>query len=134
MEKFRNLGLKLTPQRLAVLECLDGNAEHPSAEIIFDEIKKKFPTISFATVYKTLEALKAKGEILELTIDPGRRRYDPNTKAHHHIICLQCKKVNDVQGDLSIALQGEAACGYEVVGNHIEFYGYCPKCKESRRN
>ena len=75
MEQYRDIGFKLTPQRLAILDYLDGNTNHPSAEEIFGAVKTKFPTMSFATVYNTLEALRDRGKVLELTIDPSRKRY-----------------------------------------------------------
>ncbi len=133
MEKYRDIGLKLTPQRLAILEYLDGNVEHPSAETIYAEIKKKYPTISFATIYKTLETLKERGNITELTIDSARRRYDPETGPHHHLICIKCKKIVDIFSDFPVSLSKEAEGAFEIVGNHIEFYGYCPECKKRRK-
>ncbi len=133
MEKYRDIGLKLTPQRLAILEYLDGNVEHPSAETIYADIKKKYPMISFATIYKTLETLKEKGNITELTIDSERRRYDPNTEQHHHLICMQCKKIVDINKDFPVNLSDDSEESFEVVGNHIEFYGYCPECKKRRK-
>ena len=129
MEKFRELGLKLTPQRLAILEFLDGNTDHPSADNIFREVKKKYPMMSFATVYNTIEALKKKGELLELTIDPERRRYDPETKPHHHLICVECKKIVDVYKEFSISVPDDIGNDFDLTGNHIEFYGVCPECK-----
>ncbi len=129
MEKYRALGLKLTPQRLAILEFLDGNRDHPSAENIFKDVKKKYPMMSFATVYNTIEALKKKGDLLELTIDPGRRRYDPETRPHHHLICVECKKIVDVHKEFSISVPDETGDGFDLTGNHIEFYGVCPECK-----
>jgi Fur family peroxide stress response transcriptional regulator len=129
MEKFRELGLKLTPQRLAILEFLDGNTDHPSADNIFREVKKKYPMMSFATVYNTIEALKKKGDLLELTIDPERRRYDPQTKPHHHLICVECKKIVDVHKKFSINVPEEVVDEFDLIGNHIEFYGVCPECK-----
>lgn len=129
MEKYRELGLKLTPQRLAILEYLDGNTDHPSADSIFQEVKKKYPMMSFATVYNTIEALKKKGDLLELTIDPERRRYDPQTKPHHHLICVECKKIVDVHKKFSINVPEEVVDEFDLIGNHIEFYGVCPECK-----
>ncbi len=131
MEKFRESGLKLTPQRLAILEFLDGNTDHPSADSIFQEVKKKYPMMSFATVYNTIEALKKKGDLLELTIDPERRRYDPQTKPHHHLICVECKKIVDVHEKFSINVPEEVECDFDIMGNHIEFYGVCPECKSN---
>lgn len=129
MEKYRINGLKLTPQRLAILEYLDGNKAHPSAEDIYDVVRKKYPMMSFATVYKTLETLKQKGSIQELTIDSERRRYDPDTTQHHHLICVKCKKVFDIHTDLPVQIPDDAKEQFEVTGNHIEFYGICSVCK-----
>ncbi len=132
MEKYKDIGLKLTPQRLAILDYLDGNKEHPSAEDIYKGVSKRFPTMSFATVYNTLEALRQRGGILELTIDPDKKRFDPNTKPHHHLICVKCKKIVDIYNNYKLAVPEDKTEGFELVGNHIEFYGICPKCKNSK--
>ncbi len=129
MEKYKKLGLKLTPQRLAVLEILDGNATHPSAEDIFREVKKRFPMTSFATVYNTLNALKEKGKLVELSIDPDRKRFDPDIKPHHHIICIRCKSIVDIHREYALKTPEAERQGFEIIGNHVEFYGICPKCK-----
>jgi Fur family peroxide stress response transcriptional regulator len=130
MEKYKHMGLKLTPQRLAVLDFLQGNRRHPSAEEIYAAISKKFPTMSFATVYNTLDALRRKGEVRELTIDPGKKRFDPDTSPHHHLICVKCRRIADIFTDYELPLANDERAGFEVVGNHIEFYGVCPKCRE----
>ena len=124
----------MTPQRVAILEYLDGNKNHPSAEDIYMEIKKKYPMMSFATVYKTIEILKKRGSLLELTIDPERRRYDPETKRHHHLICIECKKVVDIYSDFPIDVPAGERESFQMVGNHIEFYGICPECKQKGEN
>jgi Fur family peroxide stress response transcriptional regulator len=127
-------GLRLTPQRLAIFEYLNGNTSHPSAEDIYDEVKKKYPMMSFATVYKTLQALKQRGDILELTIDQKRRRYDPYTGSHHHLICIGCRKIIDIHEDFQINISDNAKGPFEVIGTRIEFYGICPGCKSERRS
>ncbi|MFO0754130.1 MAG: Fur family transcriptional regulator [Thermodesulfovibrionales bacterium] len=129
MEKFKETGLKLTPQRLAILDYLEGNCEHPSAEDVYRAVSKKFPTMSFATVYNTLEALRQRGSVLELTIDPGKKRFDPNTRPHHHLICLKCRRIVDIQEEYDVSLSAERKNDFDIIGNHIEFYGVCPKCK-----
>lgn len=133
MEKFRTMGIKLTPQRLAILEFLDGNKSHPSAEEIYREVKKQYPMMSFATVYNTLEALKKRGNLTELTIDPERRRYDPDTGYHHHLICTGCRKIIDIDAEFSIDISEADSAGFEIRGNHIEFYGACPYCRENKK-
>jgi len=122
-------GVKRTPQRLAILKYLEGNKNHPSAEDIYREMKKAFPTMSFATVYNTLEALRGHGCITRLTIDPERRRYDPDTTLHHHLICSRCKKIVDIHMGFDISLPDTK--GYKLIGSHIEFYGICPECRGS---
>lgn len=129
MERYKHIGMKLTPQRLAILDYLEGNKEHPSAEDIYREVTKRFPTMSFATVYNTLEALKIKGRVLELTIDPIKKRFDPNTTPHHHMICLKCKKIVDIHGDFKLPVPDRDRADFDIIGNHIEFYGVCPDCK-----
>jgi len=128
MEKYKKIGIKLTPQRLAILDFLDGNKDHPSAEEIYREVSKRFPTMSFATVYNTLETLAERGNILELTIDPHKKRFDPNTELHHHLICTKCKRIEDVHTHYDLSVPGVYKKGFEVTGNHVEFYGICPAC------
>ncbi len=130
--KYREIGLKLTPQRLAILEYLDGNTSHPSAEDIYRVVKRRFPTMSFATVYNTLEILRKRGLILELIIDPERKRYDPNIEPHHHIICIKCKRIVDVYMDFEVKIPDAHSHGFKVLGNHIEFYGLCNECRTER--
>lgn len=129
MERYKKIGLKLTPQRLAILSCLEGNKDHPSAEDIYREVSGRFPTMSFATVYNTLSTLKQRGKVLELTIDFEKKRFDPNTKPHHHLICVRCKKVVDVNDTYELKVSNSDRKGFELLGNHIEFYGICPECK-----
>lgn len=129
MEKYKKIGIKLTPQRLAILDFLDGNTAHPSVEEIYREVSGRFPTMSVATVYNTLEALAERGSVLALTIDPQKKRYDPNTQHHHHLICTRCKKIEDVHADFDLAVPGIRENGFELKGSHVEFYGLCPQCR-----
>lgn len=129
MERYRELGIKLTPQRLAILKYLEGNRNHPSAEDIFAAVSKKFPTMSFATVYNTLEALRNRGEISELTIDPGKKRFDPDSRPHHHVICLKCNCIYDVHAEYRIKPPDEIKVQFELTRMHVEFSGICLKCK-----
>jgi len=128
MKKYKQMSLKLTPQRLAILEYLEGNKDHPSASDIYAAVAKRFPTMSFATVYNTLKALKGKENIRELTIDPDKKRFDPNTERHHHLICTKCRKIIDINTEFDIDLSNTQKHGFEITGNHIDFYGVCPEC------
>lgn len=132
MEKYRHLNIKLTPQRLAILKYMEGNKSHPSAEDIYKSVLKQFPTMSFATVYNTLEALKNIGNVQELKIDSSKKRYDPDISRHHHLICIKCKNIVDIHKNFDISLSNEIIGGFEVLGNSIEFQGICAKCKQKQ--
>jgi len=132
MEKYKNLGLKLTPQRLAIMRFLEGNKTHPSAEDIYSSVSKDFPTMSLATVYNTMETLRQRGNVIELTIDPEKKRFDPNVRMHHHLICTNCRMVVDVDIDFSPHLTGGEMSDFEITGSHIEFYGLCPDCRKEK--
>jgi len=122
-------GIRLTPQRLAILSYLDGNTSHPSAEDIYKAVLKNIPTMSFATVYNNLEVLRDNGNIKELTIDSKRKRYDPNTAPHHHLICVKCKSIVDIHREFKLDIPDSITKGFDIIGNHIEFYSICPRCK-----
>jgi Fur family peroxide stress response transcriptional regulator len=126
-------GFKRTPQRLAILEYLEGNLSHPSAEDIYRAVSRKYHSMSFATVYNTLNTLAKGGAVRELTIDPERRRYDPDTSRHHHLICVDCKKVVDIAGDLAVEIPKTMAKDFTVFGNHVEFYGHCAPCGKKKK-
>lgn len=122
----------MTPQRLAILAYLEGNIDHPSADDIYKAVLKKFPTMSFATVYNTLESLKNRGSVSELTIDPDKKRFDPNPDPHNHLICNKCRKILDIHIDYELRVPYEKKQGFEITGNHIKFYGICPKCRRGK--
>lgn len=130
MEQYRSLGIKLTPQRLEILKYLEGNTTHPSAEDIYVEVKKRFPSMSFATVYNTLDTLMQGGKVLQLTVDPQRKRYDPNTETHHHFICTSCGKIHDIHKKFQVSQIVDE--GFDVTSCHVEFRGTCPTCRVSQ--
>ena len=107
----------------------EGNTAHPSAEDIYKTVSKKYPTMSFATVYNTLEALKQRGHLRELTIDPSKKRFDPNPRPHHHLMCVTCKRTVDIHHEIKLPLSKDESDGFDIIGHHIEFYGICSKCK-----
>ena len=133
MEQYRHFGIKLTPQRLAILNFLDGNKSHPSADDIFIAVKKEFPTMSFATVYNTMDALKSRDKVQELTIEPGKKRYDPDCSQHHHLICVECKSIVDVYKDFRLSLSSDITRNFDIKSNHVKFYGLCKRCKKTTR-
>ncbi len=130
VEKFKNKRLKITPQRLGIFRILEGNSTHPSAEDVFKEIRESYPTISFTTVYKTLEIMEKMGEILRVTIDEQRKHYDPDTNVHHHIICSKCNKISDIKKEyVKPRLPREVLDEFTPSSYQISFYGTCKKCR-----
>lgn len=130
LKKGFGKGFKRTPQRLAILDYLEGNTLHPSAEDVYRAVTKKYFSLSFATVYNTLNTLAQSGAVRELTLDPERKRYDPNTEPHHHLICVTCKKVIDVFEDVTVGIPKRIEKEFSIFGNHVEFYGRCSVCRK----
>jgi Fur family peroxide stress response transcriptional regulator len=128
IKKLREIGLKVTPQRLAILEIIKGDRTHPSAEKIYDRISRKYPGLSFATVYSTLSKLVEVGEIQELDIDPNKKRFDPYTSVHCHFYCKTCKKVYDVDYDSSLTPGIKKIGGHQIDSIQLNFKGVCKHC------
>ncbi|KRQ88065.1 Transcriptional regulator PerR [Caloramator mitchellensis] len=136
MDKLSNLfkekNLKLTPQRYAIYNYLKGTKSHPSAEMIYDALKIHYPTMSLATVYKTLNTLIELNLVQEINVGEDNFRFDATVEAHPHIICLACGKVEDIDSlDLTnVNKVAQEHTKYQIKSSKVYFYGYCEKCKE----
>ena len=124
------LNMRSTRQRSHIIETLQETTCHPTAAWIFDRVKEKCPNISLGTVYRNLNILKETGKIREIKFGKNTARYDGNIEFHHHIVCLECGKLEDVTCAVSPDLirQVEAAKGYKISGHQMEFKGTCPDC------
>ena len=96
LASLRASGLKVTPQRLAIVRELAADETHPTAQELFERLRATQPTMSFATVYNTLDALANAGLCAALSLSPGPTRFDPNMVPHHHAVCDRCGRVRDV--------------------------------------
>lgn len=128
-QKMKDSGLKLTPQRMAVVEILEGNTSHPSANMIYHEVKKKYPMISFATVYKTLKVLAEVDEIQQLKIVEDKVNFDPNIEPHDHFYCRKCRGIKDIFPDKKMDLK--EINGHLIEKYQVYFYGICSECRKS---
>ncbi|MEG1256953.1 Fur family transcriptional regulator [Clostridium sp.] len=130
---FKDKKLKLTPQRIAVYNYLKSTKEHPSAETIHKALKELYPTMSLATVYKTLKVLVEVNLIQEINVGEGNFRYDGSYQSHPHIHCINCSKVDDLDGvnfdHLNSSVKDNT--NYEIISNKVYFYGICPECQKS---
>ncbi len=129
---LREHGYKVTPQRLAVYEALADETWHPNAEMLYNKLQPRFPAMSLATVYKTVEILNDIHVIQVLNTGEDSFRYDANTNEHYHLRCLGCGAVEDALMDEGIKEQltqsVEKQSGYKVSGRQFYFFGLCPKC------
>ena len=107
--RCREGGLAVTPQRLAIIETLLGSTDHPRAEEIFAEVRRRHPHISLATVHRTLETLCRIGEARKVTALHDSARYDGNLAPHHHVICVRCRRIRDVEFPDSAVCSNEPA-------------------------
>lgn len=121
-------GGKVTPQRLAVYQALASDTSHPTAEAIHDRIRESMPTVSLATVYKTLNELVAMGELRRFDVN-GVSHFDARTDPHAEVVCLNCNLIVDVASSGSPTLP--AVPGFDIVGQTQTFYGYCAQCREA---
>lgn len=119
-------------QREAVLDVLKGTRSHPTADWIYQELRKSLPKISLGTVYRNLKLLKERGEILELHYGDGQSRFDGNPENHYHFTCQKCGRVYDVEGPLKKDMERDIAkkLGFVVTHHRVEFYGICKDCQE----
>lgn len=130
--KCRGVGLNVTPQRLSVFKAMMNDSSHPNPETIYKRIKEENPTISFATVYKTLETFEQKRIIKLVTPLHNTVRYDPMLKQHHHIVCVQCKKILDLDDeDLNQLHIPETVleAGNHLVDYSVQFNVICKDCR-----
>ena len=123
---------RLTPQRVELVRLIATSEGHPSAGQLYDRIKRQFPTMSHATVYKTLALLKDIGQVLEIDLRDDSH-YDGNRpQPHPHLICIKCNKIID--GELSLNQESiktlEKVSGFTILRPQISLYGLCPDCKK----
>jgi Fur family peroxide stress response transcriptional regulator len=123
---------RLTPQRVELVRLIAASDGHPSAAQFYTKIKNQFPTMSQATVYKTLTLLKEMNQVLEIELHDDRH-YDGNRpEPHPHLICMQCNKITDgeIEIDLSLIKKMEQSSGFQIIRPQISFYGLCPECRK----
>ena len=135
MEKETTKKNRMTKQRKIVLEELKKLTSHPTADELYQIIRKKLPKISLGTVYRNLDLLFKTGVIGRLDGGSGQYRFDANTEKHYHIRCVHCGHVNDVFYIPKIKIENEIRklTNYKLMGYRLEFFGICPRCKKLSR-
>lgn len=129
---LREKGLKVTPQRIAVYNMLLSTTEHPNAEMIYKTLEPANPTMSLATVYKTLDFFKQLGLVQELNVGEPSSRYDAVVKCHPHTVCKVCGKVDDLHMEelTEVAKKLVPHLDFDVECEQLILYGTCAECKK----
>lgn len=130
--ELRESGLKLTPQRLAIVRELAEDLSHPTAHGLFERLRGELPSMSFATVYNTLDALARLGLCSARALTPGATRFDPNTGPHHHAVCDRCGAVADLPARPARSV-AEAPPGFSVRAVEQIVRGVCASCELAAR-
>jgi len=128
----RARGLSVTPQRLAIYQALITSPRHPSAEDIYKRIRRHYPTISLATVYKTLETFEREGFISKVTPLHETARYDANRTRHHHLICVKCHTIEDFSAEAleHLSLPSEVVGQWRILEYTVHVLGLCRECQK----
>ena len=127
--------MRLTTQRQIILEELSKVTSHPTANEVYDMVRKRLPRIGLGTVYRNLELMAESGIILKLEVGGTQKRFDATTECHYHIRCSQCEKVDDIEIPVQHHINDAAAkaTNYLILGHHIEFSGICGDCRKKKR-
>jgi Fur family peroxide stress response transcriptional regulator len=134
---LKPLGIRLTPQRLAIAEVVVNSADHPTVRDIFDRVQAFFPYVTIATVYSTLATLEQAGVVRELPFQ-RQSRYDANLAPHANLVCVGCGNVVDADvgqetvAELEYIISSDS--DFEVSSQRVDFYGWCSGCSPERMN
>jgi Fe2+ or Zn2+ uptake regulation protein len=130
IEKLREKGVKVTPQRIAIINYLQNNLNHPDVEEIYNHVLEEYPTISLATIYNTLDKLEEINEVVKLKItDDNKVNYDYKKKPLHHFYCKKCGNIFDVDIVCDYAKM-LVVQGHKIDEVHGYFKGICSKCNK----
>lgn len=129
---IREMGLKVTQQRLAILESLSGGQAHVTAQEVYEEVHESYPEIGFATVYRFLRKMAESEMVTEVRMGGLPARYELTPRRHHdHLTCTKCGLIVEFEKPEIERLQEEVAeqNGFQLTSHVLELYGLCPRCK-----
>jgi Fur family peroxide stress response transcriptional regulator len=128
---LRKKGYKATPQRIAICRFALQSRDHPTAQRIYDEVRKVHPTVSLATVYKTLQILTEHGLVQELDLPGSQARFDSYVEPHINLVCMRCGKIQDFKDNAAREMVDRAAAKAEFTrtGQRLDIYGLCKTCR-----
>lgn len=126
-------GLNITAPRITIFKYLQTIKGHPSAEEIYKAIKRENPSISLATVYKTLELLAEYNVIKKVTPLHDLARYDANNEQHHHLVCIRCKQIEDIGAEkiYNIEIPPDTGHNFKILNYQVYINGLCEVCQKT---
>lgn len=128
IERLQQRGCRITAQRRVIAEVFTGEHLHLTADEVLTAARTRLPEVSRATVYNTLNEFAAMGELLEVSHDDGKKRYDPNVgERHHHLVCVDCDRILDVTAPDPTLAESERH-GFELLDVAVTFRARCPDC------
>ena len=133
VEELRQKGLRMTPQRLMIVEAVENSIDHISAEEIYAQVIKKYPNVNISTVYRTLDTLAEMKLVTRTDLGDGRVRYHPADKGHHHhLVCRECGAIIDLDERALAGLQETLLRDYNFIADlrHLGITGRCVKCNQ----
>jgi Fur family peroxide stress response transcriptional regulator len=130
VEKLKKTGVRMTPQRHAVLQFLLDTVSHPTADDIYKALESRFPSMSVATVYNNLKVFIDSGLVRELAYGDSSSRFDADMSNHYHAKCTQCGSLVDFNYPALHHVEASAAdeTGFLIQGHRLEVYGTCANC------
>lgn len=132
---LRAAGRRITAQRLAIIDSLEGRTDHPSARRLFDDLRRSGSPPSLGTVYNTLTALVDAGALREIDFQSTDTRYDPNLHPHLNLVCNRCGSITDLEHDAPLPPEEIfRRTGFTVRELRLEYRGLCPACLPSIRS
>ena len=136
ISQLREKGLRVTPQRLAIIEVMIKQRDsHPGARLVYEGAKKKKKRLSLSTAYATLNELSSHGIIKTIQFDKMENRYEGNLEEHVNLICERCKKILDYKVPIAIDQRKVAKkTGFLITDTRLEYYGLCRECREDKRS
>lgn len=133
VEALQQIGYRLTPQRMMILEAIADSGGHVSAEEILETVREAYPYLDISTVYRTLDLLKTLHLASETDLGRGHAQYELLSKGlHHHLICTECGKILDVENSFLDPLRQsiDEAYDFHAEIEHLAIFGICSKCKD----
>ncbi len=134
-DRFKSKGLKVTPQRAAIYKALAETTSHPTADELHKQVRRAYPMISPNTVYYSLGVFRKAGLVREVNYWHDRTRFDANVSPHHHLICLGCRTITDLNDKRldQLVVSSEIPATFQVVGHQVEIHGLCAGCRVTTR-